>query len=428
MRVLVLSNFYPPAEIGGEELSAQAIVDGFRERGHRVRVLTSTHRRDSGGDDVHRVLKLEMPSVPFVAGLRAFFLRNWIIRRDSALVEKHVADFDPDVVLICAMWNLPREVPATAERLVGERVVYRFGSHWPTLPSQHDEYFRSPARWAPVGWIKRLLGAAVASRRRRHTPLTLARAICISESVRQVLAEHGVAPESTWIVSNGVDADAFDLRGGWAGRRSQEPLRLIYVGRLADGKGVETAIDALAVLVAAGADVTLTLAGEGPLRGSLEESSTRLAPGLVRFLGWQPFTELPACLAEHHVLLVPSTWPEPFGRVVLEGMAAGLVVVGSGAGGMGVALQEGLTGRIFTPGDPADLARVIGEIASDPTLGPDLVAGAMRVIRQQFSLAHMLDRYEGILRSATSVEADERSTQERPPVSASRPLVPGHRT
>jgi glycosyltransferase involved in cell wall biosynthesis len=110
----------------------------------------------------------------------------------------------------------------------------------------------------------------------------------------------------------------------------------------------------------------------------------------VEFAGFQE--DIPAQLARFDILVHASVIPEPFGQVVLEGMAAGLPVVASGAGGPSEVITDGRDGFLFEPGESDGLAAVLRRLAADPSLrervgtaararardfAPDVIAGQL---------------------------------------------------
>src|SRR5712691_1679166 len=135
-------------------------------------------------------------------------------------------------------------------------------------------------------------------------------------------------------------------------------------------KGVHTAIQALGQLrVRDETRVHLDLVGGGEpayesyLRNLVHELGVE---AFVTFCGGASHADMARILAQHHVLLLLSQWEEPFARVVLEAMAAGLVVLGTLTGGTGEILVEGETGLTFTAGDSAGLADQIQRLLDDP--------------------------------------------------------------
>lgn len=136
---------------------------------------------------------------------------------------------------------------------------------------------------------------------------------------------------------------------------AHQPTTVLGTGcRLVPMKGVVYLIRAMALLSPDFPNLRLEIAGDGPLRASLEAEveSLRLRSH-VNFLGWQP--SLPPLLAGWDIYVQPSLM-EPFGIATLEAMAAGLPVVATNAGGLPEFVREGCTGWLVPPEDPAALA------------------------------------------------------------------------
>jgi glycosyltransferase involved in cell wall biosynthesis len=156
--------------------------------------------------------------------------------------------------------------------------------------------------------------------------------------------------------------------------------RLTYVGRVVDVKGVDLAIEALALLPA---EATLAIYGRGDAtyEQSLRDRATALGlDGRVTF-AQLPREELPAAYAAGDVTLFPVRWAEPFGLVPVESMAVGRPVVASGRGGSGEILSDGENCLIFDPdAGPAALADRVRELAADPALRTRLREGGRRTL------------------------------------------------
>src|SRR5207248_5895588 len=107
----------------------------------------------------------------------------------------------------------------------------------------------------------------------------------------------------------------------------------------------------------------LTIVGDGPERAALEKQASQLQ-SQVEFAGAQHGEQLADSLRQHHILVVPSLWQEPFGIVALEGIACGCVVIGSAGGGLSEAI--GPCGVTFPNGDARALAKAIARLLADP--------------------------------------------------------------
>ena len=131
---------------------------------------------------------------------------------------------------------------------------------------------------------------------------------------------------------------------------------LVYAGRLVPEKGVHILLQALEWLDPC---IPITIYGSGPLEDVVRRYGKR-----VRFLGQVSSDEITCAMEKAQVVIVPSLWPEPFGRSALEGLAAGAMVVASAVGGLPEVV--GLCGFLVPPGDPRALAEAIIQALSMP--------------------------------------------------------------
>lgn len=205
--------------------------------------------------------------------------------------------------------------------------------------------------------------------------------IANSETVmRDVERTERLLPSIRGVIHNGVDVRKFEMaRPATEGR-----LRLLTVGALADRKGQEYAIEALAIARQAGIDAELTLVGDGPNESSLSDLAARRGVATdVVFAGLskdpRPF------LMKADVFVLPSR-QEGFSNALLEAMASGLPVVATDVGGNAEALEHGIGGRIVPPRDAAALAAAIIDLARDRSALPRMGAANRQRVERRFSL------------------------------------------
>jgi glycosyltransferase involved in cell wall biosynthesis len=409
MRILFLTNFYPPHALGGQGTSCQQMVEGLRRRGHEAVVLTSMHGVDNrpvAADEVYRRLYLEMDFTPWRNALLFFSERRRREKHNTHAFEQLLERFAPDLVFVWGMWNLSHALPALAEARCPRRVVYRFAEYWPTLPSQHRLYWQAPGRrWYSrlPKWLVAQVALLLLNLGERRPQLRFEHAICVSEATRQVLSEAGLPMAQARVIHTGLDVQPY--ANGDRSPATGGPLSLLYAGRLSPEKGVETAITAVAELVRAQQPVQLLVAGDGNADYVAQLRFLAGQKGLdehVTFLGRVPAAEMPRLMHEADVLLVPSQWPEPFARVVLEGMASGLVVVATRLGGTSEIVVDGRNGLLFAAGDSKDLAAKIGALAGDPARRGRLAQAGRQTVLEKFTLPVMLNQVESYLQQIVS--------------------------
>ena len=422
MRILFLTNFYQIHGAGGEEQSCQQVVEGLNQRGHTTLVLTSMHGTNNvpvEADGTYRSLYLEVDLVPWRHSITFFTKRKAREKHNLQCFARVLEQFEPDVVFIWGMWNLPRSLAVLAEARYPDKVVYRFATYWPTLPSAHEFYWRAPGRKWYSQIPKRVLGhfalSMLASELQQH-PLTFKHAICVSAASRNILVEAGVPVSNARIIYTGLDVNKY-LNGRQPQQvHDESSLNLLYAGRLISDKGIDTAIEAMTKLVFGQGkrDIRLSMAGSGSVEYENHLRELVNQAGLtdyVTFLGWSPPEEIPKLLRNFEVLLLPSIWPEPFSRVVLEGMISGLVVVAAQTGGTVEVLRAGENGLLFAAGDAEDLAQKIASLAADPKLRRRLARAGQQTVVERFTKTKMMDEIESYLQKVFRSSSQEKAGQ-----------------
>ena len=410
MRLLFLTNLYPPFSRGGFEGLCKEAADELERRGHTVRVLTSQYdtasSTKSGRDGVIRDLYLEADIYHY--RIADFFLRRPFQERANARVLRSAMDqFSPDLVVVWGMWNLSRNLPYWAEQWFPGRVAYYIADIWPMTPDAHEQYWQRPANRLPGKLAKRILGPLALSllHREGYPPtLNFEHALCCSQYIRDELVDASKLPGGAGVLYHGIEPDPFfrdltdrpDTQNG--------PLRLLYFGRLVSFKGVHTAIEAMGVLNERGlADrVELTVVGGGhpEYEAELRASVARLGIGnRVHFTGRVPWDELLSRLKNSDVMLFTTIGPEAMARTVMEAMAAGLLVIGTQQGGQGEMLFDGENALAFEAGNPLGLADCIARVLDQPPLRHRLARAGQQMVLEQFTLTRMVDDMEEWLKA-----------------------------
>lgn len=149
------------------------------------------------------------------------------------------------------------------------------------------------------------------------------------------------------VISMGVDTSKFGKKYFVPNYFGQEDKKVVlFVGRLAEIKGVTYLIEAMKVV-----DAMLVVVGDGPLRRELEEQAMELGKEKVQFLGGKTHEELKTIYASADIFVAPSVTAkdgaqEGFGLVMLEAMASGLPVVASNSGGITQLIKDGENGLL----------------------------------------------------------------------------------
>jgi glycosyltransferase involved in cell wall biosynthesis len=173
-----------------------------------------------------------------------------------------------------------------------------------------------------------------------------------------------------------------------------DAFAVLSTGRLVPVKGYQYLVEAIGKLRAGGSSAILLIAGDGPERAVLQSQAERLGVGDgVRFLGWR--ADVPTLLTAVDAFAL-ATLGEGFGLAILEAMAQRLPVVATRVIAVPEIVQDGETGLLVPPRDPAALADALLSLERDPELRRRFGAAGHRRVLDHFSVARMVRDTEGV--------------------------------
>jgi glycosyltransferase involved in cell wall biosynthesis len=206
-----------------------------------------------------------------------------------------------------------------------------------------------------------------------------------SEFLANVMRQSGIPADKLRVVRHFVDnhSDPPD---------DKPRCGVLFAGRLAAEKGVDTLIKAAQMLPDG---VRIDIAGEGPLRDSLERLAADKAPGRVTFHGRLDMTALKEIFSRSIASVVPSRWYENQPMTILESFAFGVPVVASDLGGIPELIHDNVEGFLVPYNDPPALAAALTQLLIDPSRARTMGFNGLNMVRREFSpLAHLTALYE----------------------------------
>ena len=390
MRVLVISNLYPPEFLGGYELGCEQMVQELRSYGHEVRVVTSASPlaaslHESGIDrtlELAPIYSLERMLSVSPSVLRLFHQRSRIVNPSNALgIARVIDDFQPDVAYL---WNLLGLGGLGILALLAHQGVEWVWHVMDNIPSD----LCADGGGGPA--LARELSAVFPGRY----------VICSSHLLGEIRAAGVALGDRVYVLPNWVTGDRRPPRRGFF---TDGELRMLTVsGVLGEPKGTHIVIEAAARLRDHGfANFSIDVYGseqDARFRRQLHEH--RVAD-LVRFKGARSHENLLEQFHLYDMFLFPTWSREPFAFAPLEAAAAGCVPLISADCGN----AEWLVGGVDCLKAPRDAESFANSIAAvlrhEVALAPIGVRG-QSVVWREFHISHTARRVEELLRQASS--------------------------
>ena len=377
MRVLVISNLFPPHALGGYERSCADVVDRWRASGHQVTVLATSHRVDgvAAAEADAEGVERSLPSTSLYGERAPLHRRPAVERAARRVIDDAIDRVKPDVALV---WNVAGVPLSAVVRLTERRVPTLFvvADAWPVRSPGADPWVAPFSGSAARRSIGRLMAVATGVPTAAPPWDQLGRWVFCSASLRDHVAKKtGMDFSGAAVVPLGVDPHDFPVDRAGSGRTARSwRWRLLFVGRLAALKGIDTLVRTLSLLPR---ETTLDVVG--PAEPEHVDRVLRLAEDLavadrIRVAS-VPRRELAGHYRAGDVCVFPSEWDEPFGIVPLEAMACSTPVAASGTGGSAEYLRDGVNCVLAAPGDPTAIAAALHRLADDPALRARIVEG-----------------------------------------------------
>jgi glycogen synthase len=415
MRLLVLSNYYPPHGFGSYERQCYQICQELRSRGHQIEVVTS--KPESGfaplapQAQVFRDLELyDEAEADAEPSFRRLFA---IVRANRKVLTERLARFRPEAVMVWGMARLPTSLLELLETS-GVPCLYGVYDFWLGEACRHD-YWRNywncdgavdAAVMRPVLQslhLKRFIlnGAALG----KVEELPFSHIYFCSQSLKAETSKAcGLAFDGAEIIPCAIAPGDVRSRHGPQATRG---WHIAYMARLTPEKDPLTAIRAIQELRHRGDErFTLDIFGRGSLQfeASLHAYVRRFQLGGA--ISFKPTLDeqINNSLHLYDALVFTSRHAEPFPLIHLKAMAARVPVISTLAGGSGELIREGENGLSFEPGNPVQLADQLAQLAESPDLGERLTTTAYANVVQNYTLDRVAARIEALLYRATRSE------------------------
>jgi glycogen synthase len=434
VKILVLSNLYPPHHAGTHDFRCQSVVEALRLRGHQLFILTSNHglREEEVSPDTARRLRLNNafghPLVDRIFDLKALETLNHDALRES------LAEFEPDLAYVSSLAGISKSLLFTLQR-ANCAIVYDVADGWLSDELKGDpwlrwwnaaqlpladsmlrkslEVSRQRDAWdevAPTRHIREVTRLPQifdgfhggAEGRAPIMPFRFDQMFFCSQALRARALQAGFPVEQAAIIYPGIPAKAYLTDP----RPLEQPVnRFVIFTRMHKESGIRTALHALQQVREKNPKAILNIYGQGDSGYISQQRSFVVQQGLpVEFRSVSdPLRDMPGVYRQHDAFLRTTEWDEPYDTLHLEAMAAGLPVIGTNVGGAAETLQHGVNAVTYAPGDAAGLAQAMLWLNQEPAARVQLAKAGQQDAVANYSDSVVIGRIEQFLTEALAV-------------------------
>ena len=417
MNILFISEYYPPKVLGGGELNLASVAKGLAGNGHHVMVLTSffpglERYEEKEGIRIYRRLKTGTSPHGFLSNVQRSLLFPRSIVQE---VRKLTTETDIDLIhfqgtsIIAAkkLKHLHKPLFATIESYPalcpkGDRLYH--GKEECKIVCTRGKFLSCQKDSPEIGKMKNkwylkynlpLLLYIYWHYRRLNKALGHCHLISISKYVQNLLAQHQLPSEA--VIPNIIEAKTFSVaalpqkknQGKRTTQKSagQKP-RILYLGALIESKGPQILLAALQ-----GLNCRCDLYGDGVLKEQLQEMivQNNLDAEIHPLVSYE---QVPGLYAAADIVVYPSLWPEPFGRIPLEAAAAGKMMIASKIGAIPEIMPPGSV--LVAPGDVLALHRALETVLHKSSLLENQVSGNLHSFSPSVIVSTLQQKYEAI--------------------------------
>jgi spore coat protein SA len=181
-------------------------------------------------------------------------------------------------------------------------------------------------------------------------------------------------------VYNSVDTEKFRVNNS-----REDRVKILYAGRFDTGKGVEHLIAAIPEVIKKHGNCLFLFVGGGALRKWAENLARKLNKSNILFEGFVPYDRINRYYQLCDVVVVPSVWPEPFGRSIIEAMACGKPVIATKIGGIPELVKDGKTGLLVEPASSEEIANAITTLLDDEKKRERMGKRGRRIVEEKYN-------------------------------------------
>lgn len=343
MKIMFINTYYYPDIIGGAEISIKKLAEGLAGIGHDVSVLTTGMEETDEIINNVKIRRIKVNNIHSPIKHSKANKINKIIYRGIDLynivnynkLKKEIRKINPDIVNINNIYGISPIIYKVIEDLKLKLVV-TLRDYYMICPKAR--MLKNNEECIFPGKICKLYRNINKNHFKNVSYFTAPSKFVINEFVKNGLFNI----EKAKVIYNAIDLNDDETNSivREKMKRNRKNLKFLYLGRLETHKGIEILLKSFCTL--ANDNIELFFAGKGSLENMIEDYSKK--DKRIKYLGFLNESKMKEILKDCDVLIAPSLWNEPFGRIIIDAYKYGLPVISSNKGGLGEIVDNYKTG------------------------------------------------------------------------------------
>lgn len=357
MRILIVNTYYYPEIVGGAEYSVKKLAEELKAQGNDVFVLCTGDQNYAEFIDGVKIIRFK-PFTPsrksvghdlnaFTKLFRRFTDIYNIFNRKS--LKKIIDNINPDVIHTNGLYSITPIIWKIAHEN-NIRVVHTLRDYYLICPLVDYSCEKSKHKCKYKNNLCKL---------HKHINRINSKYVdCVTApsliTLNKVCNQNFFVDSKKIVIPNAIDYNQNSVERLYSDKVSQRnkfEIKFIYLGTLSEKKGIKWLLDSFNQFSLKNINVKLYIAGKGELENFIRKNKDNR----IEFLGFLNEDKLNTVLKNMDVLICPSLWDEPFGRVVLDAYKNAMPVISSNRGALPSLVKNGKTGRVVKANDIDDL-------------------------------------------------------------------------
>lgn len=366
MRILLVNTYYAPEIYGGAEYSVKKLAEALVKAGHDVCVLCTGEEHTEETIDGISVVRIKSKHICRAALAENAPKFKRLIRRlqdiwnplNGPAIIKILETFQPDVVHTNGLYDISPVIWRIAKKM-NIRVVHTLRDYFLVCPRVTLSCEQVEGR-CPLTVCK-----VHRRENRKHSQYVDCVTAPSSVTLNLVTGYKLFENAEKVVIPNACDYSANELAENYDRcKNNRHPFSFVYLGTLSEQKGIRWMIESFGRLEKDTAE--LYIAGKGELLDYVQSAAEENVH--IHYVGFLSEREVSALLSRCDVLLCPSQWEEPFGRVVLDAYKNAMPVIASNRGALPDLVKHNETGIIVESGNISQLKNAMKRYIQDPEL------------------------------------------------------------
>lgn len=361
MKILLVNTYYYPEIYGGAEYSVKKLAEELKRQGNIVKVLCTGSEEKRETIDGIEVIRIVSKNLCRGCESSKYPMYKRVLRRtldiwnpfNKAKIEEVLEEYKPDVVHTNGLYDLSTIVWETAHKK-NIKVVHTLRDYHLLCPftSLHCSKVKNECSNVPPKVFCRI-HRTINRRKSGYVDVVTAPS---SVTLNLLVNNQFFGSSEKRVIPNATEYNISEIHELLAKRKNMDShnIKFAYLGTLSEQKGIRWMISAFNALAE---DAELYIAGKGSLRDYVEEQAR--INKKIHFVGFLNEAEVDELLKKCDVLICPSQWQEPFGRVVLDAYKHGMPVICSDQGALPSLVDDKKTGFVVRSGDQQALTAAI---------------------------------------------------------------------